>query len=88
VRSDGRLEVVGKCMTIANNATADGTPIVLYDCGTAGSQIWQPQANGTLLNPASGRCLNAPNSGWGTQLTIATCTNSTNQQWSVPAKAA
>ncbi|HEX6754605.1 MAG TPA: S8 family serine peptidase, partial [Mycobacteriales bacterium] len=74
VRSDGRLEVLGKCMTVSGNSTADAAPIVLYDCGTAGSQVWRPQADGTLLNPASGRCLNAPNSGWGTQLTLATCT--------------
>ena len=36
VRSDRRLEVLGKCMTVSGDSTSDGTPIVLIDCGTAG----------------------------------------------------
>ena len=80
VRSDGRLEVLGKCMTVSGDGAADGTSIVLYDCGTAGSQVWRPQTNGTLLNPVFGRCLNAPSSDQDTQLTLRTCSVSANQQ--------
>lgn len=48
----------GKCLDA--NGTTDGSPVRVWTCGTAASQQWQPQANGTLKNPASGRCLDAP----------------------------
>ncbi|BCL82212.1 ricin-type beta-trefoil lectin domain protein [Ktedonobacteria bacterium brp13] len=76
------LQVVGKCMTASNNGITVGTPIVLYDCSSAPSQIWQPQSNGELLNPVSGLCLNAPATS--STLTLATCTDSANQQWTLP----
>jgi subtilisin family serine protease len=86
-RSDGRLEVLGVCMTVAGDGTSADSPVVISGCGTAGSQVWQPQANGTLVNPASGKCLNAPASGWGIKLNLATCTGNANQQWRLPPSA-
>ena len=44
-----------------NGGTANGTRVLLFDCNTTGSQTWVSQANGTLLNPQSGRCLDDPN---------------------------
>jgi hypothetical protein len=38
-----------------------GTGVELYDCNNVGGQHWVPQANGSLLNPASGYCLDSPN---------------------------
>ena len=56
------------------------------DCGTAGGQIWQPQANGALLNPQSGRCLDSPGGATadGTDLQIYDCNGLDPQKWTVP----
>ncbi|WP_238432050.1 S8 family serine peptidase [Streptomyces cavernae] len=83
LRSDGRLEVLGKCLTVNGAATADGTGIVLWDCGSA-AQVWAPGAGGTLVDAASGKCLTAPGN-W-SQLTITTCTGANNQQVRLPAQ--
>jgi hypothetical protein len=47
--------------------------------------VWQQQANGSLLNPQSGRCLDAPggNSANGTQLEIWDCTGGANQKFAL-----
>ena len=47
----------------------------------------QHQSNDALLNPASGRYLDAtgPSSANGTRLQIWHCTGSANQQWNLPA---
>ena len=51
-----------------------------------GAQVWQPQSDGALYNPQSGKCLDDTN--WsttpGTQLQIWDCTGNANQQWSLP----
>jgi hypothetical protein len=83
--ADGTVQEFGKCMTVNNGGTASGSLVVLWDCTGAGSQIWHPEANGELFNPASGRCLEDPSSGgWGTQLHAATCTDAADQQWTLP----
>jgi hypothetical protein len=48
--------------------------------------VWAPQANGGLLNPQSGRCLDDPGGSttWGTQLEIWDCNGGGNQQWNLP----
>ncbi len=80
--STGTVQALGKCMTVNNGGTTGGSPVVLWDCTGAGSQIWRLEAIGELFNPASGRCLEDPNSGgWGTQLDIATCTGAAGQHW-------
>nr|WP_246486917.1 RICIN domain-containing protein [Kribbella qitaiheensis] len=52
--------------------TANGTLVQLYDCNGTGAQSWQPQSNGNLRNPSSGRCLDATgqSSADGTRLQI------------------
>jgi hypothetical protein len=80
------LQVLGMCMDIYAGGTADGTPVDLYYCNGTGAQVWQPQSDGALYNPQSGRCLDDTN--WsttpGTQLQIWDCTGNANQQWSLP----
>jgi Ricin-type beta-trefoil lectin domain len=60
--------------------------VQLYDCNGTGAQKWQHQSNGALLNPASGRCLDATgnSSANGTRLQIWDCTGGANQTWTLP----
>ena len=80
------LQVLGMCMDINAGGTADGTLVDLYYCNGSGAQVWQPQSDGALYNPQSGKCLDDTN--WsttpGTQLQIWDCTGNANQQWSLP----
>lgn len=87
VESNNSLEVLGKCLDVDGSGTIDGTTVDLYTCAGTGSlsQTWVPQANGSLLNPNSGKCLD--DTGWGgsgTQVQIWDCTGNSNQQWNLP----
>jgi hypothetical protein len=63
------------CLDIVGNGTANGTKIQLWTCSGIGGQVWQQQANGSLLNPQSGRCLDDPsgNTNDGVRLQIWDC---------------
>ena len=77
----------GLCLDVANNSTADGATVHLWDCiDTVASQKWTA-SNGQLVNPASGKCLDVKdnNPADGAKLQIWTCTGAANQKWSVPA---
>jgi hypothetical protein len=80
------LQALGMCMDIQAGGTADGTPVDLYYCNGSGAQVWQPQSDGALYNPQSGKCLDDTN--WsttpGTQLQIWDCTGNANQEWNLP----
>jgi hypothetical protein len=86
VESNGSLQTLGQCLDVDAAGTANGTTVDLYDCNGTGAQVWQPQSNGALLNPASGKCLD--DSGWstspGTQAQIWSCTGAANQSWKLP----
>jgi beta-glucosidase len=71
---------------VTGAGTANGTRIELYTCNGGSAQVWQAQANGSLLNPGSGRCLDDPNSSTtnGIQLVIWDCNGGTNQRWTLP----
>jgi beta-glucanase (GH16 family) len=86
VASDKSLQALGKFMDVASAGTANGTQVQLYDCNGSGAQKWQAGANGSLVNPQSGRCLDAtgPSSANGTRLQIWDCAGSANQQWTLP----
>ena len=75
------LETLGRCLDIDGDGTAAGTKVELWDCNGVGGQVWQQQANGSLLNPQSGLCLDDPsgNTADGTQLQIYIC-NGTGAQ--------
>jgi hypothetical protein len=79
----GQLTVFGsKCLDVRKNATADGTPVQMYDCNDTGAQLWIFQSNGTIVNPDSGKCLDATQNGAnGTQIDIWTCNGSASQKW-------
>jgi len=80
------LQAFGMCMDIDAGGTADGTLVDLYYCNGTGAQTWEPQSDGALYNPQSGKCLddNDFSTTWGTQLQIWDCNGGANQQWSLP----
>jgi hypothetical protein len=55
----GTLRALGKCLDIAGGATANGTKVQLYTCNNSAAQVWQAQSDGSLLNPGSGRVIDA-----------------------------
>jgi ricin-type beta-trefoil lectin protein len=86
VQAGSTLHALGKCMDVYAGGTADGTTVDLYDCNNTGAQVFVPQANGSLYNPQSGKCLDDTN--WaanpGVQLQIWDCTGNANQKWNLP----
>jgi non-reducing end alpha-L-arabinofuranosidase len=83
--SNGSLETLGRCLDIDGDGTAVGTKVELWDCNGVGGQVWQQQANGSLLNPQSGLCLDDPsdNTADGTQLQIYTCNGTAAQEFAL-----
>ena len=85
VGSGNTLQVLGSCLDVDAAGTANGTTVDLYTCNGTGAQVWEPQSNGELLNPESGKCLDDTGyGGSGTQVQIWTCADTSNQQWNVP----
>jgi chitinase len=85
VASGSTLQVLGKCLDVAGAGTANGTKVDLYTCNGTVAQVWQPQSNGELVNPNSGKCLDDTGFGVsGTQVQIWSCADSSNQQWKLP----
>jgi DNA-directed RNA polymerase specialized sigma24 family protein len=82
--ADGTIRSLGKCMT-APEPGSDAT-VQLRTCVGDSPQQWNPQLDSTLLSVPSGRCLELPNGDADdfTLLTVATCTASRNQQWTLP----
>ncbi|GAB3444746.1 ThuA domain-containing protein [Actinophytocola sediminis] len=80
-RTGNTLRSLGKCLTAAG--TGDGAAVQLSTCTGAGSQNWAQQANGSLVNSGSGKCLdaNGGSSANGTQLIIWSCHGGANQRW-------
>jgi Ricin-type beta-trefoil lectin domain len=70
VESNGTLQVLVSCMDVTGGGTANGTLVQLYACNDTGAQQWTVGANGSLVNPQSGLCLDDPgfNTSNGTQL--------------------
>jgi glucose/arabinose dehydrogenase/PKD repeat protein len=81
---DGTLRSMGKCLSV--RGTALRTPAVLWTCDGSASQRWMPQLNGSLVNAATGMCLDAMKASTanGTPLIIYTCNNALNQKWILP----
>jgi len=78
--ASGSVRVQGKCLDVAGGATANGTAVQVYTCNSTGAQTWRLRADGRLVNPASGRCLD---SGAAT-LRIYDCSTATGQVWRFP----
>ncbi|MCH0572758.1 ricin-type beta-trefoil lectin domain protein [Streptomyces sp. MUM 136J] len=76
------LEFQGKCLA-AIGAPTPGIPVVLYDCDGDGSEQWTLRADGSLFNPATGRCLQAPSRNQALAAVICVA-GLLSQQWSIP----
>ena len=65
--------------------TANGTLVDLFCCNGTGAQVGEPQPDGALLNPTSGKCLDDTGyGGSGTQVQIWPCSGNDNQSWTLP----
>jgi chitinase len=85
VASGNTLQVLGMCLDVDAAGTTNGTTVDLYTCNGTGAQVWEPQSNGELVNPTSGKCLDDTGyGGSGTQVQIWTCDDTSNQQWNLP----
>ena len=50
-----------KCsVQFAGNGAANFAQLELWDCNGVGGQQWVPQANGSVKNPQSDRCIDSP----------------------------
>ncbi|GAA1287143.1 ThuA domain-containing protein [Saccharothrix xinjiangensis] len=78
------LRALDKCLDAAG--TANGAAVRLWTCTGGGAQNWAAGANGSLVHPQSGRCLDANGGGSadGTQLIIWSCHGGANQRWTLP----
>jgi hypothetical protein len=78
--SDGTIRVAGRCMQ------ADTGLVRLRDCTGDPAQQWRTGPGGSLVNPASARCLGDPASDAtkGTPQRTAPCDQSGPQRWTLP----
>jgi cellulose 1,4-beta-cellobiosidase len=75
----------GRCLAVKDNATSNGVKLQLWDCIDNGGQNWRVNGDGTIVNIASGRCLDAGGSLNGALLQIWDCGPQTNQRWTINA---
>src|SRR5207248_8885216 len=75
----------GRCLAVKDNATGNGAKIQLWDCIDNGGQNWRVNSDGTVVNIATGKCLDAGGSWNGALLQIWDCGPQTNQRWTVSA---
>ncbi|WP_203830946.1 ricin-type beta-trefoil lectin domain protein [Actinoplanes palleronii] len=78
------LSLNNKCAEVAGGSKANGAVLQLGTCNGSGGQRFVFNANGNLVNPQSGRCVDIPNAdrGDGIQLQIRDCvTTAVSQKW-------
>jgi hypothetical protein len=83
--ADNTVRVLGRCLTAGG--TANRALVTTNACAASASQLWTRRADGTLLNPASGRCLDVPDSNstpGAVQLQIYDCVHTDGQIWRLP----
>ncbi|MGW1883122.1 ricin-type beta-trefoil lectin domain protein [Streptomyces sp. NPDC001970] len=74
--------LAGKCLDVAGGASADGTPVQLYDCNGTDAQRWTVvAADGSVR--ALGKCLDvtAGSTADGAKVQLYACNGSGAQQW-------
>jgi hypothetical protein len=86
----------GKCLDVSGYpGTANGTPLVLYDCETSDpntDQRWRMTSKGFIINTLSGKCLDVsgyPGTANGTPLALYDCETSdsnTDQRWTLTSR--
>ena len=77
---DQTIEINGLCLDTSGSAA------VVNTCDSATSQQWAAGAGDTVVNQATGLCLDDPGASEtsGTALDVATCSGSTEQSWPLP----
>lgn len=83
--ANGSLTTLGQCLSPVGGGTTNGTLLELANCNGGSGQSWTQQANGSLLNAGSGRCVDDPsyNTANGTQLQIWDCNGAAQQQFAL-----
>jgi hypothetical protein len=82
---DNTVRLLSRCLTAGG--TADRALVTIGSCTGAAGQSWTHRADGSLLNPASGRCLDVPDSNTGpgaVQLQLYDCLGTDGQTWKLP----
>jgi hypothetical protein len=78
-----RLTKMGYCLDDRNNRNASGAVVQIWRCTGGPNQVWQVMSDGTIRH--NGLCLDAPGTGNGTKVILATCTPGAplgaEQQW-------
>ncbi|GAA3183420.1 MULTISPECIES: serine/threonine protein kinase [Streptomyces] len=84
-RSGGALETLRRCLGPVGGSTAQNAAVELQDCTGADGQKWEQQGDGSLLNPASSRCLEpAGPLRDGVPLRIHDCSGAATQKFTLP----
>ncbi|BAL91265.1 hypothetical protein AMIS_60450 [Actinoplanes missouriensis 431] len=81
---EGILSFNNQCIDVKGGGLApNGTIVQTWTCNNGPAQKFVLQGDGTLKNPASGKCIDIPNSNSnnGAKLVIWTCSTGSNQKW-------
>jgi hypothetical protein len=71
-----------KCMAVSGANTADGSPVVQWQCENNPWFYWKMDIGGRLVSTHSGKCLTTDGSGTNlAKLSINKCTDSTSQKF-------
>jgi hypothetical protein len=84
----GELTLRGRCLAVANNGTASHSLVEVQNCSNQPvkppNHVWAANADGSLVNPQSGKCLDAPDGLSGVQLQLYDCHGGPNQKFLRP----
>jgi hypothetical protein len=58
--SNGTITIDSGCLDVTGANYANGTDIEWWTCNGGANQQWVAESNGTIVNPASGKCLDDP----------------------------
>ena len=74
-----------KCLDANGQGTANGTPVIIWDCNGQTNQQWNVNADGTITGVQSGLCLDASAFGTanGTKIQLWHACNGANQKWTL-----
>jgi glucosylceramidase len=85
ISGDGTIRSLGKCMTVGGDGKSTDSAIVLWDCLGKSTQKWRTGPNSSLVNPASGKCLDDAAGGQGgVPFRLAPCDGGADQRWTLP----
>jgi Ricin-type beta-trefoil lectin domain len=82
---DGTVRALDRCLDVFAAGTANGTPVIVYQCNRGDNQQWQIRADGTWRNPRSNKCLSTfgARSDPGTRLAVFDCAGGAHQRWTL-----